>query len=105
VDINALLGEDILGRATQGQSAERMLDRPLPGSPDPILPPRAGLGHAEPLGVVQPSLLLLPTATWVCLRVWQKGSISEGRAGVLTIFTLFGGHTLVFKAWQSTQEP
>lgn len=46
--------------------------------------------------------LLQPGYAW---EFGKKRSIPEGRAGLLTIFTLFGGHILAFKAWQSTQEP
>lgn len=63
-----------------------------------------GLGHTEPPGVVQPPCLYSPLQLTYDWDTGKKG-LPRARLGVLTIFTLFGGHTLAFKAWQSTQVP
>ena len=70
------------------------------------------LGPALPLSVglslrVQPSLpALLPHPGIGQKACWAARGQPQGLGqGMLTSFVLLGGHMLVFRAWQSTQEP
>ena len=112
VDVDTLLWRDVLGGWGQAGQQAGVLGRP-PRQAAPVKGPQphpwAGHFHRQwgcasrASRVSQPSF---PTLTQGRNLAGQSGVSPQGLAqGMLTSFTLLGGHVLVFRAWQSTQEP